>query len=38
MERYGNLSGTSSITHFEIHDNSISFWYIGGKKPDCGEL
>lgn len=29
---YGNLSETSPITHFKIHDNSISFWFKGGKK------
>lgn len=32
MESYGNLSGTSPITHFEISHSSISVWFKGGKK------
>jgi len=32
MESYRNLSGTSPITHYKISDNSISVWFINGKK------
>lgn len=31
MERYGNRSGNSPITHYQINSDSITVWFKGGK-------
>lgn len=31
MVRYSNRSGNSPITHYEIEDERIIVWFIGGK-------
>jgi len=32
MERYLNLNGNSSVTYYQINDNSISVWFQGAAR------